>query len=291
MVICSVMSCSREARADRRGPDVPIGEPIAEDSPSAGLLYVQRAASGRSTTNNSGAVTLELDGIDADTIWFQDRPGRDAGRLSTNDFVDTWAATFGDDPPNAALEIVDDNGARSTHVLELDDPTLTGTGRLTYLIVPARDGGAPLPAEFNDATLFIDDAPPYVYQPVTFSISNVMPGQQIAVLLQANGTDVAFSSGPAQSDQNWVDLTSPMGNLSFQQLSVSNSEVTLSPSFDDVDAGPTQVQVRLYAAAAPGTETFFLQSNSDPGVQVTASFSDGMQVPLSDAPTLIQWNP
>ena len=83
-----------------------------------GLLSCERGTTGVTT----GTGTLRLSGVDADTVWFQDRPGRNAGRMTTGDFVDGWAAAgFAEDPPNATVEVVA-GGATSDHVVELSDP-------------------------------------------------------------------------------------------------------------------------------------------------------------------------
>ena len=63
------------------------------------LLSVQ-TSDGATLTNS----TLTLTGISPNTGWFTDRPYREAGQISTEEFILAWAEgedSFADDPPNA----------------------------------------------------------------------------------------------------------------------------------------------------------------------------------------------
>jgi hypothetical protein len=74
--------------------------------------------------------------------------------LRTGVFVEEWkkgADSFADDPPNAALSILDENAVKSI-VLELFDPKLDGN-TLSYR-VKILEGK--IPGSFKMASLFID---------------------------------------------------------------------------------------------------------------------------------------
>lgn len=122
----------------------------AEESTS--LLFVQSA--GGLTCSGE---TIVLEGVHPATLYFSDRPERIVGRESTRAFVDGWSEgpdSFGSDPPNATLSILDEDELRVV-VLALDQPRLSGD-RLSYE-VRVLDGT--LPAEGAACTLFIDSAP------------------------------------------------------------------------------------------------------------------------------------
>ncbi len=85
------------------------------------LLFVQ-TSDGATLTDS----TLTLAGISPNTGWFTDRPYREAGQISTEEFVLAWAEgedSFADDPPNADFTCTVD-GEVVNYFVELQNPTL-----------------------------------------------------------------------------------------------------------------------------------------------------------------------
>ena len=267
-----------------------VGEETAAGAAAPGLLYVQRAATGATTLDANGSGTLVLEGVDADTVWFQDRPGRDAGRSTTSEFVDGWAADgFADDPPNGALELLGVDGGASTHVVELRDPSWDDrAGRLEYAITLA-DGEEPPPVSFGEVSLFIDDAGSTSYQPVTLEVSNAQPGQQISIDLTGNGVDVAWSTGDPFQQSSGLQLRSQAASVPASSFTVNGSEVALS-SASDGGGGAMSFTVSLFVVGDPGVETFFLRSASDPGVEVTAQIGGAQPQVVNQSQTLFSWS-
>ena len=127
---------------------------------AASRLYVQDAAGGTLTET-----TLVLSGVDESTPWFTDRPYREAGQMTTAEFVALFAEeganSFAEDPPNAdfTCEVA---GAVVNQAVTLMDPVLDeATGTLTYtaaLVPSAGDGDSFSEITCDgDAHLFIDD--------------------------------------------------------------------------------------------------------------------------------------
>ena len=127
---------------------------------AASRLYVQDAAGGTLTET-----TLVLSGVDESTPWFTDRPYREAGQMTTAEFValfsEEGANSFAEDPPNAdfTCEVA---GAVVNQAVTLTDPVLDeATGTLTYtaaLVPSAGDGDSFSEITCDgDAHLFIDD--------------------------------------------------------------------------------------------------------------------------------------
>ncbi len=268
-----------------------VGEETAAGSAAPGLLYVQRAATGTTTLDGSDSGTLVLNGVDADTVWFQDRPGRDAGRSTTSEFVDGWAADgFADDPPNGALELLGVDGTSSTHVVELRDPRWDeGAGRLEYTITLA-DGEQPTPASFGEASLFIDDAGSTSYRPVTLAVSNAQPGQRISVDLRGNGVDVAWSTGNPFQQSSGLELRSEASSIPASSFTVNGSAVEVSTSAGGAGGSSLDFSIELFLAADAGIETFFLRSASDPGVEVTAQIGSAQPEAVNQAQTPFSWS-
>jgi len=112
-------------------------------------LFVQNAASARIADG-----VLTLGGVNADTLYFSDRPDRIVGRVTSREFVSHWASgrdSFEADPPNAVLTILD--GAEPQDItVELRNPRFQGRD-LAYDVKvlegsPTASGGA--------SSLFID---------------------------------------------------------------------------------------------------------------------------------------
>jgi microcystin-dependent protein len=118
----------------------------------------------------SDRYSLTLRGLSASTIWFADRPRRDAGRLATNGFFAGWARLgFRSDPPNAAL-VVKAGGRTHTMAVELKLRRYDGSRHLARFDVRALGslGGGlrhlngalepRLPRSFSSPSLFIDNS-------------------------------------------------------------------------------------------------------------------------------------
>jgi hypothetical protein len=146
------------------------------------LLFSQTAATGRlEPASGDNAYSLVLEGIDAHTVIFADRPVREAGVITTGEFVDGWDEAFGDDPPNAALVEHDRSGVADTIVVRLSNPIYdltAGTIRYDAVVladeehpdrlatVIRRAHGEP-PTAFSTVSLFIDSvhSPPGSWMP------------------------------------------------------------------------------------------------------------------------------
>jgi len=113
-----------------------------------------------------GGMTLTLAGVPAQMTAFSDRPERVAAAIGTEKFLRAWTDEYNQDPPNAALALLNAPEGADTIVLELQPPTFTGakvrfrakrltapTGTLKHF-EEANDGA--VPRRFGKATLFID---------------------------------------------------------------------------------------------------------------------------------------
>ena len=133
------------------------------------FLFVQSFAGGtyRPKAGEAGVYELTLTGGTGQTVYFADRPGRDAGTVPTPRFLDSLG--FGGDPPNAALVAQTDAG-EDVLVVELTAASLDEAGgTLTYEARPlageagerlaslaARQADQELADSFGAASLFID---------------------------------------------------------------------------------------------------------------------------------------
>jgi hypothetical protein len=87
-------------------------------------LFVQNA---REVSLQEGVLTLK--GISPETLYFSDRPDRIVGRVTTQEFVDSWAKgddSFKADPPNAVLSILHGSETKDI-VVVLKEPRLEGS--------------------------------------------------------------------------------------------------------------------------------------------------------------------
>ena len=133
------------------------------------FLFLQTSTGGTLVANDDGSFDLTLDGHHGGTIYFSDRPERVFGVSPTDDFLETLGFPK-KNPPNAAL-LVNSGNKEDVAIVELFDPVFDEElGRLTYRVklldaydetgldhVADQITASDLPAEFDKATLFIDD--------------------------------------------------------------------------------------------------------------------------------------
>ena len=132
-------------------------EASGKKSPS--FLFVQDGTGGTLTKS-----TLTLTGVSSKTGYFSDRPYREAGQESTEEFITLWneGETFAEEPPNAdfTCEVETDSGTEVVnYVVELTSPSMTGAD-LSYT---AKYVGYPFVLDGTvrceaDSHLFIDDS-------------------------------------------------------------------------------------------------------------------------------------
>ena len=119
----------------------------------AQLMFVQSAEDLRVDAARS---TLRLVKVNAQTLYFSDRPQRIAGNLKMADYLKTWKEgrdNFGADPPNATLSVYEPGRADETLVvITIMKPVVDGADLLyTYKIVEGT-----MPASGGATSLFID---------------------------------------------------------------------------------------------------------------------------------------
>ena len=113
-------------------------------------LFVQSA-----TGFTSEGVMITLHGLAESTVYFADRPRREIGHIPSHRFVELWSAgvhSFAEDPPNAVISFLDDEGDTSDVVVVLHEAKLEGDD-LTYRIEVLE---GTLPEESGPCSLFID---------------------------------------------------------------------------------------------------------------------------------------
>ena len=170
--VCGDKLCSD---ANQDGPSPPQGQVIVPGSSDPddqlSLLFIQTANSG-TFVQQDGENILTLVGSSPQTIWFADRPQRATGMMHTDLFISLWAEgddSFASDPPNAALEFVDEYGNYNVAIVELTSATYSPESeqvQYTIQILGEATEGlshysqrdlAELPSTFDSPTLFIDN--------------------------------------------------------------------------------------------------------------------------------------
>ena len=136
MIVIGLTSCSGDSADDNKTNGVEF-------------LLVQNA---EGVSLNGGE--LRLIGVAPTTLYFSDRPDRIVGRVTTQEYVDSWGKgdnSFEQDPPNAVLSILDKPEPQDIAVI-LYAPRLEGED-LVYN-VEVLDGNAAVTGEAS--ALFID---------------------------------------------------------------------------------------------------------------------------------------
>lgn len=133
-------------------------------------LFFQDAENGTLKKEQGETYVLTLNGVSGDTVEFSNRPAREARYIKTADFIASWNETFGDEPPNAALDFEAKDGTKEVvAIFVLEDPVYdSSTETLTYKVTdiemdPGMEGMTTqgtlleqLPEELGGISLFID---------------------------------------------------------------------------------------------------------------------------------------
>lgn len=148
----------------------------------ASLLFLQNATSGSvenidpessslASLKEGDRLLLSLN-VATNTIFFFNRPVRQAGSMTTEEFVDNFDENFGDVPPNAVLEFENTEGIVTAVPLILSNPVYdSSTGIIEYMASPLEFTPdvyssstveqikmvGEIESSFGIATLFIDE--------------------------------------------------------------------------------------------------------------------------------------
>ena len=106
----------------------------ASGASAPSLLFVQNGTGG-----TLAETTVTLTGASSQTGYFSDRPYREAGQMSTEQFIALWdeGETFANDPPNADFTCTVD-GEVVNYVVELTAPSMMGAD-LSYAVTYVGD--------------------------------------------------------------------------------------------------------------------------------------------------------
>jgi hypothetical protein len=151
--------------------DNPVTPPSSKEvGKTTNFLFVQNAQSGSFVSEGNGNYTLTLESVTPQTIFFSDRPVRDAGQMAMAQFLASGCFSSGN-PPNAAIDLLGVDKGEDVVIVELRDPVYdpeSATLRYSAHIVPdvnhtiasfntRRD--AAIPETFGAVALFIDGCP------------------------------------------------------------------------------------------------------------------------------------
>jgi hypothetical protein len=117
------------------------------------LMFVQSAESFKADDK-----TLRLVNVSPQTVWFTDRPVRQAGHVTMSNYMKEWTAAagadnFSKDPPNATLSVYEAGKSDNTlTVVEIFNPVLQGKDLVyRYKLIEGK-----VPTSGGATALFID---------------------------------------------------------------------------------------------------------------------------------------
>jgi hypothetical protein len=174
----SIVYASQEGDAKSDLPAAQSGnetQPEEAEEKPVRYMFVQSAHSGSFVpVEGEMNYTLTLEGVAPQTIAFSDRPERVVGQVPMQKFLDGLGFSA-ENPPNAAIEILEGNESQDVIVLELFDPVYDAANQTlqynvsileepnhSYAIFNERHDTS-LPESFGPAALFIDDCPDCCY--------------------------------------------------------------------------------------------------------------------------------
>jgi hypothetical protein len=117
------------------------------------LMFVQSAESFKADGR-----TLRLVNVSPQTVWFTDRPVRQAGHVTMSNYLKEWTMAagkdnFSKDPPNATLSVYEAGKTENTlTVVEIFEPVVQGKDLVyRYKLIEGK-----VPASGGAVALFID---------------------------------------------------------------------------------------------------------------------------------------
>lgn len=131
------------------------GLPLARaaDQPKIQLMFVQTAEDFK-----ADAKTLRLVNVAKQTLYFTDRPVREAGHITMPDYLKEWTAAagpenFSKDPPNATLSVYEAGKNENVlTVVEISNPVVDGNDLVySYKLIDGK-----MPKAGGATALFID---------------------------------------------------------------------------------------------------------------------------------------
>ncbi len=164
VVILSVAGCSD----DKNRVEAVENNSTEGVGKTTSYLFVQNAASGTFTSNGDETYTLTMNGVSSQTIYFSDRPKRDAGQIDMQTYLNSGCFDNAN-PPNAAIDVLNGEEGSDVVIVELLDPVYNSdTATLQYTVRILEDANhsvaslnerndASIPASFGAVAVFIDD--------------------------------------------------------------------------------------------------------------------------------------
>jgi hypothetical protein len=222
---------------------------------TASLLFVLGASGGTFTARDGAAASvydLALTDVAPDTVWFTDRPGRRADRVSTETALQMIG--FGaDNPPNAVVDARDAAPNEDAVAVELDAPSYDADARTltfeaTLLSKPgprSRLAGfrsrvdPSIPESFGSVSLFVDDAD----TPVDRAGEPVVPDP-----------DADIAKGEACGPKGGIPCPKPAGDGTHE-----------TPDAPDVNDDQWVTEVTVVASGSPsvGCPSGFVKDGHD----------------------------
>lgn len=127
------------------------------------------------------------------------------------------------------------------------------------------------------------------YKELTLQVSNAMTGQRISVGLGANGVNIAFSIGPEFQRNSRLNIRSISGELPISNFQVTPNTILISTSSSIGNGGGLTFEISLFLTAESNVSTFYLNSNSDQGVEITAAVGQSIPQVINQSQTLFKW--
>jgi len=269
--------------------------PSAPPPVTASKLFVQDAQAATAERKRGKRWKITLTGVNATTLWFADRPERDAGRQSTRSFVREWADFgFAADPPNAVIQHSDADGV----AVELKNPRYDRkAATLTYTAIIDPGSGKRLTRTMSDVSIFIDDAG-YTMTPARFEVTGAQPGNTMTITLSepSGESDPNYASFyvTGQGSPDWFSTTPLLdGNtdvvpLSSMLIDATRLYLQLSPMSDITDISFT---LSLFIMTPPGVTDIGLTAQGDaPGNQIRLALGDQQPQTINESLTIFPLN-
>jgi len=166
---------------------------LSADNGTLAPVVQSEGAGTVSATDQSWEYTLTLENVSEQVIWYTDRPGRESGTETVQNYIDLWLKTYGEVSPNAVLDgYMKGEISNDGLFLMLEEPVYdSGMDRLTFqvtLLDSTMDNTHPdTPLDIDDIKMTVLDNSPKD-ETDDWSFAQVAPG----AYFEATGTEGVY---------------------------------------------------------------------------------------------------
>jgi len=125
------------------------------------------------------------------------------------------------------------------------------------------------------------------YQHVTLNISGANAGQQISISIEpTDNNKIGWSTGPNFEGSSGITVNAQSGTLPLSSLSINPEQLKVQTAGT---GGSITVQLTIFVVADAAVSAFYLKSESDTNIVVSAAIGNANPQVVNQTNTVFLW--